>query len=64
MVYSQSNDEFVNLWRLIFTLLFLIKVISSGALKEISDELNHDLHRHHHGSEVEDKEDNFPLLND
>jgi len=43
--------------------MFLIKVISSGALKEISDELNHDLHRHHHGSEVEDKEDNFPLLN-
>ena len=61
MVYSGSNDEFANLRRLIFTLLFLIKVIPSGALKDISDELNHDLQCHHR-SGVDDKEDNFPLL--
>ena len=63
MVYSRSNDEFANLRRLIFMLLFLIIVILSEALKGISDERNHDLHRHH-GSGVDDKEDNFPLLND
>ena len=63
MGYSRSNDEFANLRRLIFMLLFLIIVIPSEALKGISDERNHDLHRRHHGSKVEDMEDKFLLSN-
>ena len=59
MGYSRSNDEFANLRRLIFMLLFLIIVIPSEALKGISDERNHDDHRRHHGSEVEDMGDIF-----
>ena len=63
MGYSRSNDEFANLRRLIFMLLFLIIVIPSEALKGISDERNHDDHHCHHGSKVEDMEDRFLLSN-
>ena len=63
MGYSRSNDEFANLLRLIFMLLFLITVIPSEALKGISDERNHDDHHCHHGSKVEDMEDRFLLSN-
>ena len=59
MGYSRSNDEFANLRRQIFMLLFLIIAIPSEALKGISDERNHNKHHCHHGSKVEVMEDRF-----
>ena len=62
MAHSQIKDESVNLRCLIFIFLLLTHGVS-GALEDTREELRHNLYRHQHGSEMEEKEERFPFSN-
>ena len=61
MAHSRIKDKSVNLRCLIFIFLLLTHGVS-GALKDTREELRHNLYRRQHGSEMEEKEERFPLV--
>ena len=61
MAHSRIKDKSVNLRCLIFIFLLLTHGVSR-ALKDTREELRHNPFRRHHGSEMEEKEERFPLV--
>ena len=61
MAHSRIKDKSVNLRFLIFILLLLTHGVS-GALKDTREKQRHKAVCNHHGSEIEEKEEIFPLV--